>query len=191
MSDTLRARGYDRGLSVIRTFASKNAACFFLILRTSAGWLKFFTFLEARARCMSRRCLIAYLARSIDPRCTQPDKDAAVEHFSLLFFLRCFLTKEEQRSARTCTRSWNWSALTECILLQNRRSTAGLEQHSTEGHVCLRGNLPNICCLLQQRLNRGQASRHCQETVSKCSWHEPRAARLTQTHVTVLFLCPS
>ena len=26
MSDTLRARGYDRGLSVIRTFASKNAA---------------------------------------------------------------------------------------------------------------------------------------------------------------------
>ena len=39
--------------SVIRTFASKNAACTSLILRTSAGWLKFFTFLEARARCRS------------------------------------------------------------------------------------------------------------------------------------------
>ena len=48
---TLRLRGYDFGSSVIRTFASKNAACFSLNLRTSAGWLKFFTFLEARARC--------------------------------------------------------------------------------------------------------------------------------------------
>ena len=64
---------------------------------------------------------------------------------------------------------------------QNRRSTAELEQHSTAGHVCLRGNLPNICCLLKQRLNRRQASRHCQETLSKCSWHEPRAARLSHT----------
>ena len=49
---TSRMRGYDFGLSVIRTFASKNAACFSLILRTSAGWLKLFTFLEARARCI-------------------------------------------------------------------------------------------------------------------------------------------
>ena len=49
--NTSHTRGNDRGLSEIRTFASKNAACFFLILRTSAGWLKFFTFLEARARC--------------------------------------------------------------------------------------------------------------------------------------------
>ena len=53
---TSRMRGYDFGLSVIRTFASKNAACFSLILRTSAGWLKFFTFLEARARCSRRTC---------------------------------------------------------------------------------------------------------------------------------------
>ena len=52
--NTSRTRGNDRGMSVIRTFASKNAACFFLILRTSAGWLKFFTFLEARARCNSQ-----------------------------------------------------------------------------------------------------------------------------------------
>ena len=64
---------------------------------------------------------------------------------------------------------------------QNRRSTAELEQHSTAGHVCLRGNVPNICCLLKQRLNPRQASRHCQETLSKCSWHERRAARLTHT----------
>ena len=66
---------------------------------------------------------------------------------------------------------------------QNRRSTAELEQHSTAGQVCLRGNLPNICCLLKQRLNHRQASRHCQEILSKCSWHssQPRAARLTHT----------
>ena len=95
---------------------------------------------------------------------------------SLLFcFFGCFLTKEEQRSARNCTRSWNWSAESKV------RSTAELEQHSTAGQVCLRGNLPNICCLLKQRLNHRQASRHCQEIVSKCSWHELRAARLTHT----------
>ena len=48
---------------------------------------------------------------------------------------------------------------------QNRRSAAELEQHSTAGHICLRGNLPNICCLLKQRFNRRQASRHCQSAV--------------------------
>ena len=48
---------------------------------------------------------------------------------------------------------------------QNRRPNAELEQHSTAGHVCLRGNLPNICCLLKQRFNRRQASRHCQSAV--------------------------
>ena len=95
---------------------------------------------------------------------------------SLLFcFFGCFLTKEEQRSARNCTRSWNWSAESKV------RSTAELEQHSTAGQVCLRGNLPNICCMLKQRLNHRQASRHYQEILSKCSWHEPRAARLTHT----------
>ena len=126
---------------------------------------------------MSRRCLVAYLARSIDARCTQPDWDAGFEQFSLLFcsFFGCFLTKEEQRSARNCTRSWNWSV--------TRRSNAELEQHSTPLQVTsvyLRGNLPNIC-LLKQRLNCRPASRHCQETLSKCSWHEPRAARRTHT----------
>ena len=73
---------------------------------------------------------------------------------------------------------------------QNRRSTAELEQHSTAGHVCLRGNLPNICCLLKQKLNHPQASRHCQETLSKCSWHEPRAARLTHTLSLFCFCVP-
>ena len=39
---------------------------------------------------VSRRCVVAYLARSIDPRCTctQPDSDASFEQFSLLFLLR-------------------------------------------------------------------------------------------------------
>ena len=63
----------------------------------------------------------------------------------------------------------------------NQRSTAELEQYSTAGHICLGGNLPNICCLLKRRLNHWRASRHCQETLSKCSWHEPRVARLTHT----------
>ena len=30
--------------------------------------------------------------------------------FSSVFFFGCFLTKDEQWSGRTCTRSWNWSA---------------------------------------------------------------------------------
>ena len=99
------------------------------------------------------------------------------ESSSFLFcsFFGCFLTKEEQRAARNCTRSWNWSAESKVYC------RAGAAQHSTAGHVCLRGNLPNICCSLKQRLNCRQASRHCQETLSKCSWHEPRAARLTHT----------
>ena len=100
------------------------------------------------------------------------------------FFSGCFLTKEEQRSTRNCTRSWNWSAESKV------RSTAELEQHSTAGQVCLRGNLPNICCLLKQRLNHRQASRHCQEILSKCSWHEPRAARLTHTPSLFCFCGP-
>ena len=99
------------------------------------------------------------------------------ESNSFLFcsFFGCFLTKEEQRSARNCTTSWNWSAESKVYCI------AGAAQHSTAGHVCLRGNLPNICCSLKQRLNCRQASRHCQETLSKISWHEPRAARLTHT----------
>ena len=37
--------------------------------------------------------LVAYLARSINPRCTQPDWDTAVEQFSLLFFLQLLSDK--------------------------------------------------------------------------------------------------
>ena len=33
---------------------------------------------------------------------------------------------------------------------QNRTSNAEPEQHSTAGHVCLRGNLPNNCCFLKR-----------------------------------------
>ena len=67
---------------------------------------------------VSLRCLVAYLARLIDPRCTQPvpDWNAGVDQFSLLFFLWLLRTKEEQRSARNCTRSWNWSANQEKAL---------------------------------------------------------------------------
>ena len=51
-SDTLRARvDTTAGSFGIRTFASKNVACFFPNLRTFPGWLQIFTFLEARARC--------------------------------------------------------------------------------------------------------------------------------------------
>ena len=95
--------------------------------------------------------------------------------FIFCSFFGCFLTKEKQRSARNCTRSWNWSAESKVY------GRAGAAQQSTAGHVCLRRNLPKMCCSLKQRLNCRQARRHCQETLSKCSWHEPRAARLTHT----------
>ena len=62
------------------------------------------------------------LARSIDPRCTQPDWDAAVEQFSLLFFLRLL---SDKRGAEI---SQNLHQIVELIsriegLLQSRSST--------------------------------------------------------------------
>ena len=127
---------------------------------------------------MSRKptCLVAYLARWIDRRCTQkPDWDASSQAvFSSVLSLvalwqkRCRYQPEPAPDRGTDDQ-------------QNRRSTAELEQHSTAGHICLGGNLPNICCLLKRRLNHRRASRNCQETSSKCSRHEPRAARLTLT----------
>ena len=95
----------------------------------------------------------------MDRRCTQPDWDAAVEQFSLLFFFGCssFWQKRSREQPEP--------APDRGTDQQNRRSTAELEHHSTAGHVCLRGDLPNICCLLKQRFNRRQASRHCQSAV--------------------------
>ena len=40
---------------------------------------------NAQSVSRSRRCLVAYLARSMDRRCTQPDWDAAIEQSSVLF----------------------------------------------------------------------------------------------------------
>ena len=103
--------------------------------------------------------------------------------FLFCSFFGCF---QCQKSTCICSSHQPETAPDRGTDQQNRRSTAELEQRSTAGHVCLRGNLPNIFCLLkQQRLNRWQTSRHCQETLSKCSWHEPRAARLT--HMLSLF----
>ena len=86
---TSQTRGYDSGLSVIRTFASKNAACFSLNLRTSEGWLTFFTFLEARARCSPFRICYSNLcfrkSVNIFPiyllRCNLQHSNAMLAHF--------------------------------------------------------------------------------------------------------------
>ena len=63
---------------------------------------------------------------------------------------------------------------------QSRRSTAGLEQHYTAGHVCLRGNLPNICCLLKQMLNRPQASK--QVDIVKVQLTRTPSGQITAIH---------
>ena len=57
---------------------------------------------------VSRWCLVACLAHSMDRRCTQP-VTGMQQSSSFLFcsFFGCFLAKQEQRTARTCTRSWN------------------------------------------------------------------------------------
>ena len=107
---------------------------------------------------VSRRCLVVHLARSIDPRCTQPDWDAAVEQFSLLFFLRLLSDKEEQISARTCTTSWNRSAESKVYC------RAGAARHC-RSRLFVRESSKSVCCLLKQRLNRRPAGRHCQETL--------------------------
>ena len=55
-------------------------------------------------------CLVAYLARSIDPDVRNLTGMQQSSSFLFCSFFVCFLTKEEQRLDRTCTRSWNWSA---------------------------------------------------------------------------------
>ena len=49
--------------------------------------------------------------------------------------------------------------------------------------LTIKESYDHYCCFLKQRLNRRQANGHRQETLilSKCCWHEPRAARLTNT----------
>ena len=47
-----------------------------------------------------------------------------------------------------------------------------------------------VVCWSKLRFNHRQASRHCQEILSKCSWHEPRAARLTHTPSLFCFCGP-
>ena len=108
----------------------------------------------------------------MDRRCTQPDWDAAIEQSSVLFLWLL----SDKRGAEI---SQKLHQIVELI----SRIEGPLQSWSSIPLqvVCLRGNLPNICCLLKQRLNHRQASRHCQEILSKCSWHEPRAARLTHT----------
>ena len=88
-------------------------------------------------------------------------------------FFVCFLTKEEQRSARTCTRSWNWSAQSKVYCRAGAALHCRSRLFARESSKCL--------LFVKARLNRRQAGRHCRETLSKCSCHEPRGARLTHT----------
>ena len=106
-----------------------------------------------------------FVARLIDPRCTQPDHDwdAAVEQFSLLFFLRLLSNK---RGAEISQKLHQIVELISTIegLLQSWSSTA---LHCRSRLFARESS--KFCCLLKQRFNRRQASRHCQETLSKCS----------------------
>ena len=123
-------------------------------------------------------CRVGVWSRISHARLTPDVRNlTGMQHSSRAVFssiLSLVATKEEQRSARTCTRSWNWSAESKVYC----RDGAALH---CRWRLSLRGNLPNICCLLKHRLNHRQASRNCLETLSKCSWHEPRATRPTHT----------
>ena len=103
---------------------------------------------------------------------------------SFLFcsFFVCFLTKEEQRSARTCTRSWNWSA---------------------ESKVYCRAGTALHC---RSRLFARESSKYLLFVEAKVEWSTSKQTlsrdivkvQLTWTQsgqtdphaVTVLFLCP-
>ena len=82
---------------------------------------------------------------------------------SFLFssFFGCFLTKEEQRSARTCTRSWNWSAESKVYC------RAGAALHCS--HVCLCGIFQIfVVCWSEGWIIDKQVDivkRHCQSAV--------------------------
>ena len=90
---------------------------------------------------------------------------------SFLFcsFFRCFLAKQEQRTARTCTRSWNWSAESKVYC----RAGAALHCRSP-----LFARESSKYLLFVEAKVQSSTSKW---TLSKCSWHQPRAARLTHT----------
>ena len=69
---------------------------------------------------------------------------------------------------------------------QNRRSTAGLEQHSTAGYVCLRGREASKS-LLQQRFIPRQASRQCQRDLVKVQMTWTQSGQTDPHEVTAFF----
>ena len=113
----------------------------------------------------------------------QPDWGAAVEQFSLLFFLWLLSGKTGAENSQ------NLHHIVELIsriegLLQSWSSTA-LQVTS----VCV-GIFQNTCCLLKQSFNRRQASRHCQSALDM----NPERPDWPGTHTlseAVLFLWPS
>ena len=106
-------------------------------------------------------CLVAYLAHSLDRRCSQPDWDAAVEQFSLLFFLWLLSDKRGAEISQ---------ALHQIVELISRikgllQSWSSNPLHVTS--VCAESS--NCLLFVEARLNRQQVSRHvkrhCQAAV--------------------------
>ena len=82
---------------------------------------------------------------------------------SFLFcsFFGCFLAKQEQRTARTCTRSWNWSAESKV----HCRAGAALHCRSR-----LFARESSKYLLFVEAKVQSSTSK---QTLSKCSWHDP------------------
>ena len=128
-----------------------------------------FFFLITQSLSVSRNCFVAYLARSIDPRCTQPECDAGVEQFlSCSFFDRLL---SDKRGAEISQK------LHQIVELMGRIEGHLQSWSSTALHCRSRlfaGEFSKIGCLLKQRLNCRRASIYCQETLSNCSWQDAK-----------------
>ena len=96
-------------------------------------------------------------------------------------FFSCFLTKEEQRSARNCTRSWNWSAESKVYC------RAGAALHCRSSLFVWESS--KYCCLLKQMLNHPQASKQVDIVKVQLTWTQ--SGQIDPHAVTVLFLWPS
>ena len=125
---------------------------------------------------VSRTCLVAYLVRSIDCRCTQPDWDAANQQLSLLFFL---LLLSDERWVET---NQELHQIVELISRKRVYYRAGEALHCRSCLFAWEASK----VLLKQRLIRRQASRHCERDIVKVqsTWTQ---RGLTDPHAVTVF----
>ena len=102
----------------------------------------------------------------MDRRCPQPDWDAAVEQFSLLFFLWLLSDKKGAENSQNLHQIVELIGRIEGLLQALHCRSRLFARESSKYVLFVEAKVP---------------ASTSKSTLSKCSLHEPRAARLTHT----------